>query len=278
MNLNDIQHKLFDNLQRPSELDTLDWSLWSDKCNYIDPNECVNLNPNNHNLIIVQFNIHSILAHQDNLKRLLNNLKNKNSRADIILLNEMYLNKHTVGFVNIPNYHHITNYRSECKGGGTSILLHDSISCRRRKDLERFDEKLIESTYIKISGKNKKKFIIGSLYRSSNTEEEPLINHISSTIQKIWTEKESKEIVLRMDHNMDLIKSQHHQATGKFLDTILTNNMLPTITRPSRITKNSTTLIDNVFISEHLQKQFDSCLLIDDTSDHLPMLIQLRQS
>ena len=135
MNPNDIHHKLFDNLQRPLELDSLDRSLWSDKCDYIDPNECANLNPNNHNLIIVKFNIHSILAHQDNLKGLLNNLKNKNSRADIILLNETHLNKHTVGFVNIPNYHHIANYRSEHKGGGTSILLHDSISYRRWKTL-----------------------------------------------------------------------------------------------------------------------------------------------
>ena len=81
-----------------------------------------------------------------------------------------------------------------------------------------------------------------------------------------------------MDHNMDLLKSQQHTSTEKFLDIMLINNMLPTITQPSRITVNSATLIDNIFISDILQRRFDSCLLIDDMSDHLLTLVQLRQT
>ena len=62
---------LFDSLNRPIELSKTDESLWSDKCDYYDPDRCSNLNPNQFNLIIMQLNIRSILAHQTELAQLL---------------------------------------------------------------------------------------------------------------------------------------------------------------------------------------------------------------
>ena len=49
--------KSTDALDRPIELDKLDNTLWNDKCDYIDLDHCVNLNPNNYNLVIMQLNI-----------------------------------------------------------------------------------------------------------------------------------------------------------------------------------------------------------------------------
>ena len=54
--------------------------------------------------------------------------------------------------------------------------------------------------------------------------------------------------------------------------------MLPTITRPSHITNNSTTLIDNIFISEYFQWSFDSCVLLNNISDHLRTLLLAKQT
>ena len=81
-----------------------------------------------------------------------------------------------------------------------------------------------------------------------------------------------------MDHNYDLLKSTEHKKTQQFLDTLLNQELFPTITRPTRITKQSATLIDNVFISLNLHKKFDSSILINDMSDHLPTLTLLRQT
>ena len=81
-----------------------------------------------------------------------------------------------------------------------------------------------------------------------------------------------------MDHNLDLLKSDLHAPTRKLLDTLLDANMLPTITRPSRIMQHSATLIDNIFISQHLQQNFDSAIIIDDISDHLPCIILMKQT
>ena len=64
----------------------------------------------------------------------------------------------------------------------------------------------------------------------------------------------------------------------KFLDTILGNGLLPSITRPTRIVQQSATLIDSIFISEVLQWNFDSALLIYNISDHLPIITLMKQT
>ena len=54
--------------------------------------------------------------------------------------------------------------------------------------------------------------------------------------------------------------------------------LFPTITRPSRITQTSATLIDNIFINEKFQRDYDSALQVTDTSDHLPIMCLLKQT
>ena len=97
-------------------------------------------------------------------------------------------------------------------------------------------------------------------------------------IPKIRTEAGHKEIILGMDHNLDLLKSNSHQQTQQFLDIMMENQLLPSITRPTRITQQSATLIDNIFISEILQHNFDSAVIINDISDHLPIITMMKQT
>ena len=81
-----------------------------------------------------------------------------------------------------------------------------------------------------------------------------------------------------MDHNLDLLHSDIHTPTHKFLNMLLDMHLFPTITHPSRITQTSSTLIDNIFISEKFQRDYDSALLVTDTSDHLPIMCLLKQT
>ena len=49
--------------------------------------------------------------------------------------------------------------------------------------------------------------------------------------------------------------------------------LYPAIIRPTRITKTSATLIDNIFVSSDLYAMCKSWILIDSTSDHLPCVL-----
>ena len=78
-----------------------------------------------------------------------------------------------------------------------------------------------------------------------------------------------------MNHNLDLIKHISHRDTVKFISMMLEKSSFPFITRPTRVTKNSATLIDNIFVNCRLQGQAKSSVIIHDISDHFPSLLLL---
>ena len=75
---------------------------------------------------------------------------------------------------------------------------------------------------------------------------------------------------------MDLLKLNKHAPTNRFLNANLSLNLVPTITRPTCITKNTATLIDNIFVSQSWLETFDSGIIINDISDHLPSIVSLK--
>ena len=274
-----IYDSLEDSLSRSQEHGELDSSLWSDKCDYVELDKCVNLNPNNYNLIVMQLNIQSLLSHQQDLCQLIRSTEKKNSRIDILLLCETFLSKSTHHMVKIPGFTHVSNYRKNKKGGGVTILIRDGISYRRRTDLDVFDEGLMESIFIEVRSKNGKQMIFGSLYKPPNVGIDQFSEHLSSITYKvrIVQGKHPPEMVLGMDHNMNLLNSMIHPPKHKFIETLSELKLYPTITHPTRITHHSATLIDNIFVMEILHRNFESTILIDDISDHLPTLAMLKQ-
>ena len=75
---------------------------------------------------------------------------------------------------------------------------------------------------------------------------------------------------------MDLLKSSNHAPTENFLNANLSLNLVPTITRPTRITKSTATLIDNIFISQSWLEKYNSGILVNDMSDHLPSIVSIK--
>ena len=91
-------------------------------------------------------------------------------------------------------------------------------------------------------------------------------NSVVCTIKK----EHPKGIIIGLDHNLDFLKSDKHCTTNDFIQNNLDFSLIPTITKPTRITKTSATLIDNIIVSQNLCGSFVSSILISDTSDHLP--------
>ena len=76
---------------------------------------------------------------------------------------------------------------------------------------------------------------------------------------------------------MNLLNSVIHPPTHKFIETLGELMLYPTITHPTHITYYSATLINNIFVMETLHRNFESTILIDDISDHLPTITMLKQ-
>ena len=84
-----------------------------------------------------------------------------------------------------------------------------------------------------------------------------------------------KGIIIGLDHNLDFLKADKHQATNDFIQSNLDFGLIPTVTRPTRITNTSATLIDNIIVSQSLCGAYTSNILINDTSDQLPSVCVL---
>ena len=93
-----------------------------------------------------------------------------------------------------------------------------------------------------VMAKNGNIFTIGSQYRAPNSDAKGIMEHIEEVVNKTNT-KTKNELIIGMDQNLDLLKSEDHQITGKFLELILNLNLWPVIMRPTRITQQTATLM-----------------------------------
>ena len=71
------------------------------------------------------------------------------------------------------------------------------------------------------------------------------------------------------DMNIDLLKCHSHQQTERYLDMIYSFDLLPVITKPTRITSHTATLIDHIYTNT--VNRLTSGIVTVDISDHLPV-------
>ena len=86
--------------------------------------------------------------------------------------------------------------------------------------------------------------LVISLYRPPNTNELVFLDNYKRLLSLLKNES-GKQIIMCMDHNFDLLKSTMHSKTREFLDINVDNELWPVITKPTHLTKSSSTLIDN---------------------------------
>ena len=75
------------------------------------------------------------------------------------------------------------------------------------------------------------------------------------------------------DFNIDILKHDSLSGTKYFVDTMYSLYLYPLIHKPTRVTRESATLIDNIFTNV-LNKKTTSVVLINDITDHFPVYTQ----
>ena len=121
---------------------------------------------------------------------------------------------------------------------------------------------------MEVNRPKEKNLIVGVMYRPPKQSLQEFINDLDLLIIRI--SKENKKCYIMADWNIDLTKHQSHDKTGEFLDIMFSRSFFPLISRPTRITSNSATLIDNIFTNDP-NNCSASGLLFTDISDHLPI-------
>ena len=141
-----------------------------------------------------------------------------------------------------------TNLEKKKRGGGVSLYLDENITYRIHDDLDYFDSEL-EMIVVEIENdvfKTNSNVIMGLIYRIPNTPIEVFNDRIADILNT--AEKEQKICYFMGDLNIDLFKTEEHRQTSHFLDIMYSH--FPLITKPTRVTGNSATLIDQIFTND----------------------------
>ena len=233
-----------------------------DNCDYVYKLNDVNTD----DFVVLQLNIRGITSKKSQLIDLLDNTT-VGKTPDVVILSETWLTPFSPDF-SIPRYDFFQQCRLDKKGGGVGILVSQKIRCKLRPDLEsKMHEN--ECITIDITLKNGDYCLVSSMYRPPNGNAQSFLGCYNSILCQMKKEN-PKVIIIGLDHNLDLLKSAQHSLTNEFVQSNLDFGLIPTITRPTRITQSTATLIDNMIVSQNLCGSFVSSVLINDISDHLP--------
>ena len=159
----------------------------------------------------------------------------------------------------------------EKRGGGVGILISQTQKYRDRDDLlppnPQFELKIVELKA------NNESVLVVSLYRPPNQNIDEWLTDLKLLLENLQTT--GQNIIIGLDHNLDLLKSHTHKKTQEFLELLTDNGLFSCVTKPTRITHQSATLIDNVLVSWKLYSEHMCHLITEDINDHLPCIVSL---
>ena len=240
-----------------------------ENCDYHDTDE--KIQKSLLDISIVQLNVRGLASKKDELEQLLKNIE-KSSMPEVVILCETWLTPSSPP-LNFIGYDFVGKNRTHKRGGGVGLLISKSVKYRLRTDIE-IDDTNCENCFVELK-LDSGNIVVGSIYRPPNMNNKDFINLYRKLVNKIKLESR-KKIIIGLDHNLDFLKSQAHGLTMDFIESNLSNDLIPCITRPTRITKNSATLIDNIIVSTEYIGKIDSKILMDDISDHLPSYVKIN--
>lgn len=230
------------------------------------------LNLNYHaesHLSIIHSNIRSFHANGNDF---CNFVKLCNHEFSIICFSETWLNYSNNHLAFIPNYTHISRYRTDKPGGGVSIFVSDQLKLTSTRDDISSISNSFEAVFIEIDKScinADRNIIIGCIYRPPKSPIHEFNEALRIVLSKL--SKEDKHIYLTGDYNINLLNSDSHIPTAEFIELLFTFSYFPCINKPTRISSTSATIIDNIFVNNIHSKIMTAGILATDVSDHCPV-------
>ncbi|XP_065650433.1 MATH and LRR domain-containing protein PFE0570w-like [Hydra vulgaris] len=227
-------------------------------------------------LSILHLNIRSIQKNFDKFKEFLFSVKIK---FQIICLTETWCrNKEIKNNSNfqLNNYKVIHQIRgSEKIGGGVCIFIHNSLDFKLRKEMCSIT-KDFELLTVEVLNDASKNVILHVIYRPPSGNIKAFSKHFKGLITKKDTY--GKLIYCVSDLNLDFLDYENNKNVRNLTNIIFQNGFIPTINKPTRITKNSATLIDQIIINNFKNIKVKTGIFVTDISDHFPVFIISQKS
>ena len=223
---------------------------------------------NDYKFSALHLNIRSLPAHFDQLLLMVQHFRKNHCELDLICICETFLTDVNCSFFDLEGYTKIEKHRQNRSGGGVALYVNNKHQFNYRHDLSIFEDGAMESVFVELT-LGVGSIVVGEIYRPPNSNESFFVEQYENIVKTILTEK--KDLLIGSDQNLNLLRAESHKQTQDFLDINYSNGILPVILKPTRITHETATLIDNFYISDI--SHYESAIILSDISDHLPILV-----
>ena len=210
---------------------------------------------------IFSHNCRSLHGHFDELSALLNSI---NFKFDVISFTESWLNDGIKNLVSFHGYKAYHSLRPNSSYGGISVFVKD-----------KFTVKVIPNTCISLDTIE----CLGLTLCNNNHRINVITIYKPNTSKSLFTEKcmevlstvgvrGAGELYVCGDFNIDLLQCENDDDTQHFLTLFQSLSLLPVISKPTRITDTTATLIDHIYVANPYKVQ--PGIIVDNISDHMP--------
>lgn len=210
-------------------------------------------------LNIFHLNIHFLYSKLDEIKVL-----NSDQKFDILCFCETFLDfSHSNNEISLNDYEMYRRDRGT-HGGGLVIYVKNNYHCNRRTDLESAS---IECIWLEIKQHHCKPLLLCYTYRPPSCNVSWL-TEFSDSMEKCFSEQ--KECIILGDFNFDALKPVG--SSRVWFDLMESLNFTQLVDKPTRVTLNSSTLIDHAFSNspDNISSVSVPCYSL---SDHYPICI-----
>ena len=156
-------------------------------------------------------------------------------------------------------------YRQYCRGGEVCLFVKESFCCKTRQDLS-INCDAIESLCLEITNEKSKNIILNLTYRQPNGDVKEFEKHLNEILSTNDILK--KEVIMAGDFSMSLLDFEQNKKVQNFLNIMFGHSMMPVINKPTRVTKNTETAIDHIFINSVITTKFKTGIIKSGISDH----------
>ena len=239
------------------------------KCEYLD-SSCKTLNPEPKNtLLLLYVNVRSLHKNFDLFYEFIDSL---NQPPHIICLSETRIKHEPLINIELNNYSFI-HANSKTNAGGVAMYIHDSV--KFEVSPEQYELANAESLWISVFDDNQAPFyIVGIIYRHPTTSDVDLFIEELSTCLTKFSNNNSTFYILG-DLNINSSSINRSPSAKRFLNMLLSCGAFPLITKPTRITDNSATILDHIITNDYEHCIIPGIVKTIEISDHYPILCQI---
>ena len=217
-------------------------------------------------LTFLHCNARSLSKNYENVNVLLSSLT---FSCSILGITETWLNANSPPLFTLEGYKAVRKDRGKGRGGGVLMYISESLSFKIRHDLSLPSESA-ELLCVEVDLPREKNFIVCIVYRPPHTDIDSFLGDLESLMATI--NSLNKSACVMGDFNIDLLSRTPNAL--RFQNILDSNAFNVMIDKPTRISEQSSTLLDNIFVKTD-KGYSQSGLFYCEISDHLPVFCML---